>query len=35
MYQKDEWIEKAKKEWRDSSFVQEINKKKEAEENKK
>lgn len=35
MYQKDEWIEEAKKEWRDSSFAQEINKKKEAEENKK
>ena len=34
MYQKDEWIEEAKKEWRDSSFVQEINKRKKAEENK-
>ncbi|MCK4800276.1 hypothetical protein KAS31_04835 [Candidatus Parcubacteria bacterium] len=35
MYQKDEWIEEAKKEWRDSNFVQEINKRKKVEENKK
>lgn len=34
MYQKDEWIEKAKKEWRDLSFVQEINKRKKTGENK-
>ena len=27
MYQKDEWIEEAKKEWRVSSLAQEINKK--------
>ena len=34
MYQKDEWIEEAKKEWRDLSFVQEINKRKKIGENK-
>lgn len=34
MYQEDKWREEAKEEWYNSSFVQEINERKKAEENK-